>query len=157
MPHAHFIVCKMCHAQFVSSSSYIIHNQSRTIGVSYGRCVTVEMSHAEFIIYKSIMHKLSLTIVHYTQYFSCDRCFMHKSGYEDALVLRWPAFGCSRWGCAEWVGGVLLASDSRRSCGSSSSREHISARRMLLLASDSRRSCGCSLGMDHIWLLQKGV
>ena len=50
-----------------------------------------------------------------------------------------------------------MASDSRRSCGSSSSREHISARRMLLLASDSRRSCGCSLGMDHIWLLQKGV
>ena len=55
------------------------------------------------------------------------------------------------------MGGVFLASDSRRSYGYTLCREHISARRMLLLASDSRRSCGCSLGMDHIWLLQKGV
>ncbi len=59
-------------------------------------------------------------------------------------------------GCAEVVGGVLLASDSRRSCGYSLGREHISARGMMLLASDLRRSCGYSLSKDHIWHFQRG-
>jgi hypothetical protein len=34
--------------------------------------------------------------------------------------------------CAEWVGGVLLASDLRRSCGYSLGREHMSALGMAL-------------------------
>ena len=52
---------------------------------------------------------------------------------------------------------MLLASDSRRSCGDSLGRDHISARGMMLLASDSLRSCWYSLTRDHILLLQMGV
>ena len=42
--------------------------------------------------------------------------------------------------CAEWVGGVLLGSDSRFNCGYSLGREHTSAAAMTL-----------TIGLETLW------
>ena len=64
-----------------------------------------------------------------------------ENGWGDALVLRWPSFGCSRKEGAEWVGGVLLPSESRHNCGHSIVREHISALGMKLKMGMGTLSC----------------
>ena len=48
----------------------------------------------------------------------------------EYLVLRLAAFLLFQTGCAEWVGGILLKWDSRRTCGYFRAREHTSAATM---------------------------